>query len=205
MDQLLPAHYYHIYNHANGNENLFLENDNYRYFLQQYEKHIQPVADTLAYCLMPNHFHLLVKIRPFVTDLPGFENLEGLSNVEGLVTPAVVSKRFSNLFNSYTKAFNKKYDRMGSLFRKNFRRKQITSETQLVSTLIYIHVNPVHHGFTDQFTDWQWSSWHTLVDGTDSFLRRDEVLRLFGNVNEIAKRHILTEKEKLRRMALELE
>ena len=48
MDQLLPANYYHIYNHANGNENLFLENDNYRYFLQQYEKHIQPVADTLA-------------------------------------------------------------------------------------------------------------------------------------------------------------
>src|SRR5690606_5735657 len=108
------ALYYHIYNHANGNENLFRERENYRFFLQQYQKHITPVADTLAYCLMPNHFHLLVRIKEAETLLSTFpkllkttSNLPGFQNLEGLLSP-FISKQFSNLFNSYTKAFNKK-------------------------------------------------------------------------------------------------
>jgi len=51
---------YHIYNHAVGNENLFRCDENYRYFLKKYAEHISPIADTFAYCLMPNHFHLSV-------------------------------------------------------------------------------------------------------------------------------------------------
>ena len=60
---LQPGVYYHIYNRGNNRENLFLENRNYPYFLTLYEKHIEPIADTYAYCLMRNHFHLLVKIK----------------------------------------------------------------------------------------------------------------------------------------------
>ena len=63
MEPLLPDYFYHIYNHANGDDNLFREQENYRFFLQQYAKYINPIADTYAYCLMPNHFHLLVKIK----------------------------------------------------------------------------------------------------------------------------------------------
>ncbi len=55
--------YYHIYNHANGDDNLFREEKNYRFFLRKYHQHIDVIADTLAWCLMPNHFHLLVKIK----------------------------------------------------------------------------------------------------------------------------------------------
>ena len=54
---------YHIYNHANGNDNLFRNEENYAYFLKRYAYFIHPIAKTYAYCLMPNHFHLLVKIR----------------------------------------------------------------------------------------------------------------------------------------------
>lgn len=54
MDQLLPSTYYHIFNHANGDEDLFREPENYRYFLQQYHKHIDKIADTYAYYQMPN-------------------------------------------------------------------------------------------------------------------------------------------------------
>ncbi|MCK5209465.1 MAG: hypothetical protein KAQ79_15630, partial [Cyclobacteriaceae bacterium] len=53
---------YHIYNHANGDDNIFREQDNYRFFLEKYVKYINPVADTFAYCLMRNHFHLMVRI-----------------------------------------------------------------------------------------------------------------------------------------------
>ncbi|HEX4372500.1 MAG TPA: hypothetical protein VHZ50_04255, partial [Puia sp.] len=63
MDKLQPLSYYHIFNHANGDENIFREEENYRFFLEKYVLYIHPVAETLAYCLMPNHFHMLVKIK----------------------------------------------------------------------------------------------------------------------------------------------
>ena len=56
--------FYHIYNRANGNEKLFASDDNYIYFLKQYNYYISPIAKTFAYCLMPNHFHFLVQIKP---------------------------------------------------------------------------------------------------------------------------------------------
>lgn len=55
--------YYHIYNRANGNEKIFVKKDNYRYFMDKYKQHISPIADTYCYCLMPNHFHFLIRIK----------------------------------------------------------------------------------------------------------------------------------------------
>ena len=55
--------YYHIYNRGNNRENLFVENGNYTYFLERYFKYIEPVACTYAYCLMRNHFHLLIRTK----------------------------------------------------------------------------------------------------------------------------------------------
>lgn len=55
--------YYHIYNHANGDENLFRKEENYSFFLRKHLQHISPIAETIAWCLMPNHFHFLIKIK----------------------------------------------------------------------------------------------------------------------------------------------
>ena len=63
MEKLQPNHTYHIFNHANGFENIFLEDENYRFFLEKYKRYIQPIVETYAYCLLPNHFHLVVRIR----------------------------------------------------------------------------------------------------------------------------------------------
>jgi len=54
--------YYHIYNRGNNREDVFFEERNYRHFLSLYAKYILPNADTYAYCLLRNHFHLLVRI-----------------------------------------------------------------------------------------------------------------------------------------------
>ncbi len=82
---------YHIWTHANGIENLFLNDENYFYFLEKYSLYIEPVAETFAYCLMPNHLHLMVRVKEenevleFVSvkksnpTLQGFETLGGLS------------------------------------------------------------------------------------------------------------------------------
>lgn len=58
-----PGNFYHLYNHVNGNENLFVEERNYHFFLQLVTKHILPTSKIFAYTLMPNHFHLLVQLK----------------------------------------------------------------------------------------------------------------------------------------------
>ena len=62
MEKLVPNKTYHIFNHANGFENIITENENYRFFLDKYKQYILPIAETYAYCLLPNHFHLVVRI-----------------------------------------------------------------------------------------------------------------------------------------------
>ncbi|GMQ27856.1 hypothetical protein [Algoriphagus confluentis] len=72
-----PGQSYHIYNHANGSENIFREEKNYRFFLEHYTKHLDKVLDTYAYCLMPNHFHLMVGVKEeleLMTTFPKFQN-----------------------------------------------------------------------------------------------------------------------------------
>jgi len=184
---LIFEKYYHIYNHANGDENLFREQKNYEYFLQKYIQHISPIAETVAWCLMPNHFHLLVKIKseeeivsafPSSTfpkfrtlekleleklELEKFKQLEKFKKLETLEARSnFLSKQFANFFSSYTQSFNKVYGRRGSLFLKNFKRKEILDENYLRNLILYIHLNPVKHGFTNEISDWKWSSYQTF-------------------------------------------
>ena len=115
MTPLTAGCYYHIYNRGNNREPIFFSDENYRYFLKGYAEYISPVADTFAYCLLPNHFHFLVQIKEQQEELSG----------------ALASQHFSNFFNSYTKSINKAYQRTGSLFEKRFGRILIESNEQL--------------------------------------------------------------------------
>ena len=177
---------YHIWTHANGDENLFRGERNYTYFLDRYSYYIEPVANTFAYCLMPNHLHLMVRVKGEDEirksfngkDLTGFENLSGL-----------VSKQFSNLFNAYSKAYNKMYKRRGSLFERQFNRKPITSDTYFGTLIAYIHNNPVHHGFTTSPGQWPHSSWHAYVQQKITKVKREEGLSWFGGHDEFLSVH----------------
>ncbi|KQR72302.1 hypothetical protein ASF92_03145 [Pedobacter sp. Leaf176] len=63
LDKFHPDNFYHIFNHAVGKENLFNYHDNYIFFLSKFDDYVSPIAKTFCYCLMPNHFHILVQIR----------------------------------------------------------------------------------------------------------------------------------------------
>jgi hypothetical protein len=103
---LIGGQYYHIYNRGNNGENLFIEERNYQYFFNLYIRYIYPIANTYAYCLMRNHFHLLVRMKP-VEDLTGFQNLSGIGtpdayltgfqNLSGIGTPDAYLTGFQNL------------------------------------------------------------------------------------------------------------
>jgi len=95
MHDLVPleyGQYYHVYNRGNSGENIFVEERNYPYFLDLHVKYIEPIADTFAYALLRNHFHLLVRIK----DLAGCGWVHP-GNLPGLHP----TQQFSNFFNSY--------------------------------------------------------------------------------------------------------
>jgi putative transposase len=194
-----PAKFYHIYNHANGNENLFREDDNYLFFLKKFALYINPIADTYAYCLMPNHIHFLIKIKEeeilieyFTRDRKELKDLSDFQNLAGLV-----SKQFSNLFNSYAKAYNKLFARRGSLFNKPFKRKEIDNENYLTKVIHYIHANPIHHGFTKDIREWPYSSYHSHLLTKPTSLKREEVLSWFGGTTEFTTFHAQSIERKL--------
>ena len=178
-----PGKTYHIYTHANGFENLFQSQENYRYFLRRYEHFIPCVADTLAWCLMPNHIHFLARIKTEEEIEQAFGKFETFQKLERRV-----SKQFANLFSSYTQAYNKMYSRRGSLFIHSFKRKEITSDSYLTNIIFYIHTNAMLHGFVKEFEAWPWSSYHGFLN-EDLTREQQEITGWFGNREEFIKYH----------------
>jgi len=174
-DPLVAGNYYHIYNRGNNGQDIFFEIGNYDYFLKLYHQYIYPIAETYAWCLMKNHFHLLVYLR---TENEILKDSLKYSTVESPKT-LDPSKQFGHLFNAYTQAINKRYSRTGVLFEKPFERKLITSERYLNNLIYYIHNNPVHHGFVKTMADYSWSSYGSMVSDKPTKLQREEVLEMF--------------------------
>jgi len=190
---LEPDSYYHIYNRANGKDKLFLTDANYRYFLQKYNFYISSIANTFAYCLMPNHFHFLIRVKSNIQ----ISTLQGFETLEGLLLSKKISQQFSHLFNGYTQSFNKQNDRKGSLFIPRFNRKKITSESYLKNTLNYIHQNPVSHGYVAELEDWKYSSYSTFFSSKESKINKIEVLNWFNDLDNFKFYHNFKKAEQL--------
>ena len=126
-------------------------------------------VEMLAYCLLPNHFHLLVHITE--------EESEN------------VSQQFSNMFNAYAKAINKQENRHGPLFEKPFRRKLVEDEDYLRQLIFYIHSNPKHHNVYKEFDKYQHSSYQSILSDKLTQLKRDLVFELFGAQNTFIEFH----------------
>jgi len=193
---LVPGNIYHVFNHANGSENLFKSRDNFLYFLQLYAKRIQPLAKTFAYCLMPNHIHFAVQIKSKFELMLEWENRFKDSEENGTTPPKLindfpeyVSQRFGKFFQSYSQAFNRQQNRMGSLFIPNFKRKPVTGKIHLNQNVHYIHSNPVHHGFTKAMLDWEFSSIHAYWLDKQTKLAKGEVLEDFGGLEKFKSIH----------------
>jgi putative transposase len=195
--------YYHIYNRGNNREDLFKEEKNYEYFLKLYAHHIDPVAETFAYCLMKHHFHLLIRIKEIIEPNTSqvLESCEVLNPVESIQklpnqTSKNASQSFSNLFNAYSKAINKTYNRTGSLFQDRFRRIEITSDVYSARLVHYIHFNPQHHGFTDNYRTYPHSSYQLILSDMPAKLKKAEVINWFGGRNDFVEFHNTVTKEK---------
>ena len=191
MNNIQPLEYnsfFHIYNRGINGESLFREASNYQHFMRLYDKYISPVANTYAWVLLGNHFHLLVRIKS--EDEVDF--IESSSNKPSQYSEKkkyLPTKQFSHLFNAYSKAVNKKYDRTGGLFETPFRRIKIENEVYFKRLVFYIHNNPVHHGFVSNIIDYPWSSYLTIVSDKKTNLNRQSTLEWFNSKSEFEDFH----------------
>lgn len=172
-----PYGFYHIYNRGNNRENLFIEDGNYSFFLEKWNKYLLDYVEIWAYCLMPNHFHFLIRIN----DRSSFPNDIDINKF--------LEDQFKRLFSSYTLSFNKVYDRTGSLFQKRFKRVSVKSETYLFTLIHYIHHNPIHHHFTDNFVEWKYSSYLAFIRNSKTKVATESLLDLIGGKEEFISLH----------------
>jgi putative transposase len=180
IQPLLEGKYFHIYNRGVNGEDIFKEQRNYYYFLQQYNLYCSDVLETFAYALLKNHFHLLVYIKENVL-VPKY-NGQGTIRLNA-------SKQLSHFFNSYAQAVNKACNRTGPLFESPVERKLIDDNNYLTSMIYYCHFNAQMHEFVKDFRDWEFSSYYSILENNNNFVASEKVLNWFGGAEAFEKAH----------------
>ena len=180
---LEPGNYYHVYNRGINGEPIFREERNYPYFLELYAKHISPIAETYAYCLLSNHFHFLLRIND--TDQTG----PVLISVDQTGPVSNPSRQFNNFFIAYAKAFNKAFQRTGGLFESPFKRKLVDNDRYFTYLVAYIHRNPQRHGFVDDYRVWPHSSYRAILSTQPTRIQRAAVLEWFDGRADFEQAH----------------
>ena len=159
--------YYHLYNRGWNRTEIFREDEDYRYFEwllarhlspepaqdskgREY-RHLKPDIDLVAYCLMPNHFHILAYQR------------DGLA----------IARLMGSMLTAYTMYFNRKYRRRGSLFESTYKAVPIIDDVQLMHITRYIHLNH------PSYRTWSFSSYSDYLGASRIWVEPANILELF--------------------------
>ncbi len=162
--QFRSGQYYHVYNRGVNREAIFFNEGNYAFFIRRIRRYFQPtLVHVIAYCLMPNHYHLLVRV---CTD------------------DEFGTKVMQPFGTSYVKAVNKQQDRVGPLFQGKYKAKLVDTDAYLSHLTRYIHRNPVDAGYVDQAEAWPYSSYRDYVGLRDGMIpHSDVILGRFSSAN----------------------
>ncbi len=130
------------YNNHNYDKNLgkyLKKHDDYRPQLLDLDKN--SFVKFISYCVMPDHYHLVIKI------------LKG----------GIISKYINDLENSYSRYFNVKFDRKGPLWQNHFKAVRVKSNEQLLHVVRYVNINPTTSGLANKPEDWTYSSYQDFI------------------------------------------
>ena len=164
-DPFIQGGYYHIYNKVISETILFRDDSDYQDFLIRYKKYFGHYFYTIAYCLIPNHFHFLVKVRDSFDDHISSENTNASKKYLNDQEPLnfFLENQLSRMFSGVSLRYNKKYNRTGPLFKEGIKRVQLIEEHRILYQLCYIHHNPIHHGLINDYTQWEYSSYNSFL------------------------------------------
>jgi putative transposase len=174
--------FYHVYNIGNNRETIFKEDCNYDFFLRRLQFYVGGLVHIHAYCLMPNHFHLLIEVP--------LEN-EHLTVPSGKSGMSHIKKAFKNFFISYAKSINKAYGRLGSLFKTKCPFKPVHDDFQYRTTMAYIHFNPIKARLCESYEEWEHSSFSSFLKQRSALTNIDRALFQFDNLEEFLNFHEL--------------
>jgi putative transposase len=148
----VAGNYYHVYNRGAGRSLIFFNDDNYSYCLQLIQRYrVHYGVAILAYYLMPNHYHFLLRQEG---DIP-------------------LSRFINTLFNAYVQAVNRQQGRTGTIFEGRFRHVWVDREEYLVHLCRYIHLNPVEAGLIAQPEKWPYSNYLEWIGQRGGTLKDD--------------------------------
>lgn len=184
-------HIYHIYNRGNNKQTIFFNEQNYLFFLTKIKKELSPLCSILAYCLMPNHFHLLIYVNDEGCKYTRQTTQSGqTSNGQSI---QILARKVGTLLSSYTRAINKQNNRTGSLFQQKTKAKSLLNNDHFypITCFHYIHQNPVKSKLVTKMEDWEYSSFRDYVGIRKGKLPNiklaNEVLGLTQNKEELYK------------------
>ena len=188
--------YYHIYNRSINRETIFIENKHYNFFLKKCKTLILPFFRIEAYCILPNHYHLLVQVKIITAEIKEEIKRQGTAKSmkyqEGKISyNEFLVDQFKRLFQSYSVWFNLLKNRSGSVFQKRFKRILIKDEYKWKHILAYIHHNPIHHKLETNYLDWKYSSYASFLSNNPTSISREQVLIQFDEDLEIARKKYL--------------
>ena len=166
VKQFVENGYYHLYNRGVEKRDIFLNDQDYAVFLHYLKKYLDPELgsdphsianeiDLLAFCLMPNHFHLLVRQR----------------------TISGITKLIRAICTNYVMYFNKKYERVGTLFQGKYKAALIGDDNYLLHISRYIHLNPFPGSDPKAY---KYSSYRYYLGHKNAlWVKPEEILRFF--------------------------
>ncbi len=205
--------FYHVFNRGNNRENLFYNNGNYEYFLVRYDHFLYDFAKTYAFCLLPNHFHLLIRVKEKeeISRSPEGKSITfgkgdtfKMKNGKTSTISKLISSKFRFFFTSYSMSINKQEKRTGSLFQKSFKRLVVDSPKYFANLVHYIHANPQLHDICDDFRQYPWSSYQRILINKPTHLQKDDVKKWFQNKDNYLNYHArLPNLETIRHLIIE--
>ena len=178
--KFIPNNIYHIYNQGNNRQKIFFYDSDYLIFLNLYKKLFPAITDTIAWCLMPNHFHFMV-----YTD----ERCNKAIKQGGLIVDAITNS-VRKLLSGYARIFNNNNGRSGSLFRQKTKAKclsdikantsNLSSEQDYyINCFHYIHQNPLRAKLVTNLEDWNFSSFKDYAGIRNGLICKKELAEIY--------------------------
>ncbi|MFZ1856610.1 MAG: hypothetical protein WAU29_04535 [Chitinophagaceae bacterium] len=194
-----PNNIYHLYNQGNNRQPIFLNGKDYITFLNLYKKLFTPNCSTIAWCLMPNHFHFMIH-----TD----ERCDVKIKQGGIYLDPITNS-IRKLLSGYARIFNTQYQQTGSVFRQKTKAKCLSAveikpnssymvQDYYVNCFHYIHQNPLVAQLTQQLEDWEFSSFQDYAKIRSGTLCQKELAILHCGYNPdtfIEKSHELADEK----------
>lgn len=170
---LVPNEFYHIYNRGNNKQRIFFTDANYLFFLKKIRDQLLPVSKIISYCLMPNHFHLIIMATE--------KSIKERSSFGGKPMQEF-PYRIGILLSSYSQAINKQNKTTGSLFQQKTKAKNLyeqigdVKESYLINCFNYLHRNPLKSNLVTNLNDWPYSSYLDYIGSRNGTLCDREFL-----------------------------